>query len=314
MRRLLALVAAAAMVAGSLFLRSRLDRKHEEAANPVRLVCAAELGSTCDAVASLVPGTTTEPSVATADRLASTDDPQVDAWLVAGPWPQIVDGRRRARGLEPIFTDLGNPLARSPLVLVGWNDRTPPCGLQWKCIGETKDTRPGHGNLATDGLATLVLGQAAEDFFGRSDLSTVDLDDGPFQGWLTNLERAVPAAPSTGSPLAQMLVTRRAVYDMVGTVEAEAGPVLQRAAIGNEAKLAYPSPMVTADVVLATTGGDKGRRAREAAGGEATRKALGEAGWRVGGGGNPPLPPASGLPSPGFLDALRARALQAAGR
>jgi hypothetical protein len=46
------------------------------------------------------------------------------------------------------------------------------------------------------------------------------------------------------------------------------------------------------------------------AGGDATRKALGDAGWRVEGRTGPaePLPPTNGLPSPGFLDALRTRA------
>jgi len=70
---------------------------------------------------------------------------------------------------------------------------------------------------------------------------------------------------------------------------------------------------VTAVVVLASAGGNETRRARDLAGGDATRRALSGAGWRVEGvsqPSSPPLPPTNGLPSPGFLDALRTRAVE----
>ena len=50
MRRVLALVAAAAMVAGSIAVRSRLDEREEDRTNPLRVVCAAELGPVCEAL------------------------------------------------------------------------------------------------------------------------------------------------------------------------------------------------------------------------------------------------------------------------
>ena len=69
--------------------------------------------------------------------------------------------------------------------------------------------------------------------------------------------------------------------------------------------------MVTADVVLTTVPGDRGDRLRDTVTGTA-REALLDAGWDKPDAAG--LPPTDGLPSPGLLDALRARAREAAGR
>lgn len=327
MRRLLALVAAAAMVAGSLAVRSRLDRQEEDRANPLRVVCAAELGPVCDSIDRARAQVTVEPAGTTADRLgrSTDDDAGVDGWLVPAPWPEFVEGRRRARQLLPLFPDATAPLARSPLVLVARKalaDRLAPgCGgpLGWKCLGEAAAAgganapKPGHPDPSVNAVGPLVIGQAAAAFFGRGDLSTLDLDDPDFARWFTALERATPPLASGGSPLNEMLGTNFAAYDAVATLEAEAAPVLAASAVRDRVLLLYPSPMATADVVLATAGGNTTRRARDVAGGDATRRALASAGWRVEGitrAADPPLPPTNGLPSPGFLDALRARAVE----
>jgi len=108
-----------------------------------------------------------------------------------------------------------------------------------------------------------------------------------------------------------MLGTTFAAYDAVGTTEAEAAPVLAASAVRDRVVLLYPLPMATADVVLAGGGGDTAKRLRDLAGVDDIRRAFTTAGWRVDGSsrpGEPPLPPTNGLPSPGFLDALRSRA------
>lgn len=328
MRRVLALVAAAAMVAGSIAVRSRLDRREEDRVNPLRVVCAAELGSVCEGLRQTAAQVTVEPASTTADRLgrSTADDPGVDGWLVPAPWPQIVDGRRRLQALVPLFGDVGAPLARSPLVLVVRRTLAdslgPRCGgtVGWKCLGDAAaagQAKPGHPDPATEAVGTLVVGQATSAFFGRAeDLSTVDLDDPAFATWFRALERATPPLASGGSPLGEMLGTNFAAYDSVGTTEAEAAPVLAASAVRDRVVLLYPAPMATADVVLAAAGptnraGTTARRLRDLAGGDVTRRALGRAGWRVEGAtraGEPPLPPTNGLPSPGFLDTLRSRA------
>ena len=113
-----------------------------------------------------------------------------------------------------------------------------------------------------------------------------------------------------------MLGTRFALYDAIGTLEAEATPLLAGSAIRDQVVVLYPSPMATADVVLASSGGNITRRGRDVAGGDATRRALAGAGWRVEGitrAAEPALPPTNGLPSPGFVDAIRSRAREVRG-
>ncbi|MDP8936646.1 MAG: substrate-binding domain-containing protein [Actinomycetota bacterium] len=343
MRRALAVVAAAAMVLGSLALRDRLDRREEERTTVLRLVCATELGPVCERLADAgdTPlDLTVEAAGTTADRLTAVEsDPELDGWLVSAPWPEMVDGARRARALPPLFGPSGAPLARSPLVLVVWNDRAAVLATRceggqvgWSCLGDAAGAaggwaaiggrpewgpvKPGHGDAVTDDVGLLVLGQAVAAFLGRTDLSTADLDDGRFERWFAALERAVP--PSPRSPLGTMLVTGPAAYDAVGTTEAEARPLLERSVRGRDLSLLYPSPMATADVVLATPEGSLGRRIRQVASGDSARRALADAGFRVEGvrapAGGPPLPPTSGLPSPGLLDAVRSRAREVTGR
>jgi len=319
MRRLLALLAAAAMVAGAVVIRSRLDADEQDRTDPERVVCAAELGPVCDGVRRTAARVTVEPTATTADRLgrATAEDPGLDGWLVPAPWPQIVDGRRRQASLPPLFGDPGAPLARSPLVLVVENALATTlnsrCGASapgWKCLGDNAPpARPRHPD-PTSGLGTLIVGQATAAFFGRvDDLSTFDLDDAGFARWFRSLETAAPATVSGATPLEEMLGSTFATYNAVGTIEAEARPVTEASALRNRVTVLYPAPMATADVVLAGAAGSDTRRLRDVAGGDTTRKALGDAGWRVAGGPDrtPPLPATNGLPSPGFLDALRSR-------
>ena len=347
MRRVLAVVAAAAMVAGSLALRSRLDRQETERSQVLRLTCSAELEAACRQLEETGDSrlqVLVEAAGSTADRLVAADaDPGLDGWLVSAPWPEMVDLRRQARARRPLFGDDRPALARSPLVLVVANDRAaalaPHCEggtVGWRCLGEAAATdrgwaavggrpewgpvKPGHASPATDGVGALVLGQAVAAWFGRADLSTVDLEDDGFQRWFTALERAVP--PSASSPLTTLLVAGPAAFDAVGTTEAEAGPLLARSARRGSLTLLYPSPMATADVVLAAPSGDGPPAAvARAVRGDAGKDALAAAGWRVDGEeraqgvpDSPALAPDDGLPPPGLLEALRVRWREVTGR
>jgi len=322
------------MVVGALVVRGRLDDRKVEQAQFYKLVCATDLGQVCDdlraAFADRVE-VTVEPAGKTADRLRSLDgDPGLDGWLVADPWPAIVDGARQSAALTPTFAPApAPPLARSPLVMVAWKERAealaptcPESKVGWKCLGEAaggpwteRNGRPewgevkvGHADPAEDGTGLLVLGQATVAWFGRADLSTFDLEDENFQRWFSGLER--PMRPSPGSPLGTMLAIGRAAYDVVGTTEADAG-IVDRAASRNALTRIYPSPMATADVILAVTVGDRGVRLRDLVV-ERAEKGLTESGWKAVG--TAGLPPDNGLPSPGLLDALRSKAREVTGR
>jgi hypothetical protein len=341
---------AIALVAGSVAVRARLDR-NREAAHPLRLTCTVELEAVCGRIGhanGARVSVTVQAAGATADRLATaTGDAGLDGWLVTSPWPRIVDGRRQVAGLPPLFAAAPPVVARSPLVLVVWKDRAAvlakqcPTGVTWRCLGEAAAAgpwtasggqpewgplKPGHADPSSDDVGLLVLGQAVAGWFGRADLSTTDLDDGAsadaFAGWFTALERAVP--PSATSPLSLMLTAGPAVYDAVGTTEAEAGTLLATSVRRSALDLLYPSPMATADVVLAaaaTAASGAAPSLRRVATGDVTLGGLAAAGWRVPGraaaqgiDASQQLPAGDGLPPAGLLDALRGRWREVTGR
>ena len=252
----------------------------------------------------------------------SGDDPGLDGWMVPYPWPQIVNERRRVATLPPLLAVEGQPLGRSPLRLAVAKARgaalvsTCQGEVTWKCLGDAAASgywakaghpewgpiKPGHTEPDTDGVGLLVLGQAVSSYFGRADLSTIDLDNDDFQRWFAALERAVPPPAPGSSPLNQLLLTNAAAYDAVGTVEAEVTRLVGSAG-DPRVDLLYPSPMAAADIVLATTGtSSTAKSVRRKAGGDDVRRTLAEQGWRT-----PAPAQPNGLPSAGFLYQLQLR-------
>lgn len=338
--RILALLAAVAMVVGAVAVRGAMDDDEERATTALRLVCSTELAAVCDALAAdgrTDVRATVEAAAETAERLTALGQGEhagLDGWLVAGPWPAIVD-EARDRDAKDALLDDGPVLARSPVVLAVWPDRAEVLErhceggtVGWRCLGENAGkpwsslpdgdarwgpVKPGLPPVSTaTGLA--VLGAATVAWFGDQPVaSSTDLRDGPYQDWLDRLLRAAPG--NTPATVETVLQRGPAAFDAVGTVEAEAGPLLSRSPRSPKPALLYPEPVATADVVLGTTGGRAAQLLRELVAGPAGKRALSASGWRVPGETLAPgldpsraLPPASGLPSPGVLEALRQQA------
>ncbi|MGH9282456.1 MAG: hypothetical protein ACRD0S_05915, partial [Acidimicrobiales bacterium] len=303
--RLVALLAAVAMVVGAVAVRNRVDDQEEREGTTLRLVCSSELRAVCEALDADEDHdvvATVEPAATTAGRLTGLQpgqDLDLDGWLVPAPWPQMVDEARERAGLERLLTP-GPVVARSPVVLAVWPDRAetlkPQCeGSQvgWKCLGDQSGRRwsdiggqagwgpvkPGHPPVSSAAGLT-VLGAATVTWFGRADLSRADLDDEGYRTWLRRLERAIP--PNTVPSVETMLVRGPAAFDAVGALEAEAGPLLDRSARPEKPDLLYPSPVATADVVLATATGRPAELLAELVAGAGGR-VLAEEGWRVAG-------------------------------
>jgi hypothetical protein len=339
MRRLLALLAAAGMVAGALAARAAIDERRARSGLRLRLVCAAELADACERIRAAVAAklaVTVEPAGATAARLSAVAGPEaagLDGWLVPSPWPALVEADRRSAQRAPLFgAGPRRVLARSPVVILAWSDVAArlrgACGGApgWRCAGDAAgrgELRLAHGDPTRDAAALVVLGQATVAYFGRPPgaIDRLDLTDDPgFDRWFTALERSVLAFDDDGA--VRMLAQGRSYADAVGTVEAVAGPLLRRAARGPEAALIYPSPVATADLVLAPVG-DTGaaRRLAELLRSPAAGRALAVGGWRVPGqrpaaGVDPAvrLPATDGLPPAGLLAALQQRWREVAGR
>lgn len=300
---------------------------------PAALVCIPELATVCEGIAGDGVEVTIEEAGQTADALAGTDEVEHDAWLTLAPWPQIAAearGRELGRDLPPS----GERLARSPVVMVVSAERArvldAECGapLSWRCLGRVAglawssvggeetwgQVKPGFTDPSLSATGLLVVGQAAGDFL-QKELSVRAMQTDAFLAWSSQLERGVPShGTSANSPLQQRVQIGVASFDVVGTTEAEAGPLLASTARAKGLELRYPETVVVAEVVLAplrdNSGADRLRDLLAESGGSA----LAAAGWRVEG--EPPaagvpaapqLPDESNLPEAGVLDALRAQ-------
>lgn len=342
-KRVLAVVVALVLIGGAFGIRAALDGGGGGGGNgnddppdrALRLLCADELG-VCDTLASSDLGidVTIAPGGVSADELRSADaaDVPYDGWLTLGREAEIVRDARTRAALGPLLGEPSAPIGRSPLLLAVWKDREAVlrsrCGgeVTWKCIGDVAGVpwasiggesawgtvKPGHADPTTDGVGLAAIGQAATQYFGRTDLSRDDYDDDGFLDWFGRLERSIRFDP--GSAFERMLVGGPAIYDVVGTTEAEAGPLLAAASADRQAqlRLVSPRPVASADVVFAPiAGADGADDLRDVLTGDDGRAALARAGWRVDGESRAPgvrstpvLPARPNLPTAGSLEAL----------
>jgi hypothetical protein len=339
-------LAAVVLVLGAIGIRALIDGGDDDGGSnnqqrgPAHLLCATELAAACQELADETGiEVTVAPAGVTADELVRTADTDIDqlgydGWLTFATDAEIVASERERLALAPALGDISDPIGRTPLVLAAWKERAdalaPGCGgaLTWKCLGDVAGrpwatvggkaawgtVKPGHTDPQTTGDGLAVIGQAATQFFGRSDLDRSDVQDDPaFVDWFEQLERSIPfGTGADSSPFERMLVAGPAAFDVVATTEAEAGPGLARASRDRReaVTLLYPSPVATADVVFAPVAG-RDTDLGDTVTGDDGRGALARAGYRVededrapGVPDRPPLPKSSNLPNPGTMVAL----------
>jgi hypothetical protein len=202
---------------------------------------------------------------------------------------------------------------------------TPECDdrITWTCVGTVArrtwaqiggeelwgQIRAGHANPELSATGLLVMGQAASQFLGTTDISRADLDAQGFATWFSRLEGSGPAPP-----FASVLAQGFDNFNIVGTTEAEAGPAVAEARpdLRDQVALIYLDPVATADVVLAvTTTTERGGTLEDAIDSDDADRALAESGWRVDGEDlapgvhdEPGLPDGTNLPGPIGLEAL----------
>jgi hypothetical protein len=331
-KRLVAVLVAAALVAGAFAVRAWLDRRNDDdgSTGPTTsvngsttvpgaqtVICVSELAAACDALQAKGFTTTVEPAGATKARLETADATPPDAWVTLYPWPQLVDDARRAKDLPPLFPQEPIRVATSPLALIGPKDRVEvlgqACGggleqVTWKCIGDQAGTAwgtlggdplwnvvtPGHASPVDSAAGLAVFASAVVSYFGHTDLSTIDFDsDDGFQAWVARLEGSIPDFGNAATtPLDTMLVQPR--YDIVGTTDAEIAA--KAGAKRDSFTVLYPAPMAQADAVIVSPNAPPSGLVDEVS------AALTANGWKA-----PSGDVGAGLPSPGALEALQLR-------
>lgn len=289
MKRFLALLVAAAMIAGAFVVRARIDDDGDtDAAAPdrdVRLVCASELAVACADLGGTVEDTRT-----TIDRLVTVDgDPGLDSWLTLDPLPEVVDLLRQQAGRERLFDEEPPLVAGTAIAAVG----TGLDGCDWRCLGD-RGARLGLPD-PRGGTGLLVIGAATAGFFGGDDVATNDFTP-EFDAWIRSFTTPTRV---DADPVRTRLLSA-AFIDVALDLQVEAETELAGADPDRRGDLAvtYPEPVTHAFAVLAVRRGTPDELRTPA------RPALVDRGWT-----DPSALPSgsSGLPSAGVLAALRER-------
>ncbi|HKY14748.1 MAG TPA: hypothetical protein VJM33_07460 [Microthrixaceae bacterium] len=294
MKRLVAVLVAAGLIAAAVFIRRALDDDEaggddgSGADGTPTLICATEAAEACDRLeqSGLVELVTTEPAGATADRLAAGEALGADGWLTADFWPGMVEVVRDPN-LGTVDLDASDVLASSAVIVarapsIGENVQSDECGgaVTWACFAERAGSPPFRiGIDPTDesaGLATAAM--AAAGIVGDVPPRPEEMEDEAVRLWRT-LPQEVEQ--TRGEPVLTTLATFQGQFDLATGFE-----VIRR---DRTPLLAVP-PEPTVGLVIA---GDPGRFDTEA-----VARALGESGWERGGA-------TQGLPGPGVMVALR---------
>jgi Bacterial extracellular solute-binding protein len=244
-KRLLAIVAAAAMIAGAWFVRTKVIDKNTTVATggdttqptnvPTttrRVVCIAELKAVCDAAGSVY---SVEPASTTLAMLATEPNPDI-VWITTSPLPEMADLARVRASLPPLSVDQRKTLGSTSVVIAAPTDRVAvlkaACpDLSWKCIGEKTDrpwTEIGgqtawndvtfrHRDPLSSASGLSVFGAALAGRTGRTDIGTGDLAATDVRSWTNQLENA--NKQPTSDPLTSIVVGTR--FDVVGALATE---------------------------------------------------------------------------------------------
>ncbi len=271
-KRLLAVLAAAAMIAGAWFVRSRVIDKNTSVATggattqstsaPTtgrRVVCVAELDEVCRASGSIYAIESVSTTLAT---LASEPNPDI-VWITTSPLPEMADAARARANQPPLPVDQRKALGSTTVVVAAPTERVTvlkaACpDLSWKCIGE-KTNRPWkemggqagwqdvtfrHRDPLTSASGLSVFGAALAGRTGRTDIGTGDLAASDVRSWTNQLENA--NKQPTSDPLTSIVVGTR--FDLVGAL------VTEVTSIGRVATL-EPTPVARVGATIMVTSG-----------------------------------------------------------
>lgn len=334
LRRLLALLVAVGLVLAAVAVRSRVfsdtpDAPDAAPLDELRVVCAAELASVCEALRPSGVTPVVETAASTLARFAQRDH-GVDVWVTVDPWHELAASARSREGLPDVVAAPGAVLARSPLVLAARRDRLEALDavcrggtVTWRCIGDRAgqrwadlDAPAGWGTVevafnqpaeTAEGLLSLV--QVTSAYFDGGAVTGQALRDPDYFAWLADLLQSVNQVRAQ-TPLERMLLTGGADVEFTGVIAAAAQPLLRSApARAERIELRELEPQVTADV-RAIGYGATGEAAAEAISSQ-LREPLADNGWRAVDPASPapdPTADAAGSasrPSPAALEALR---------
>jgi hypothetical protein len=330
MKRLAALLAAAAMVLAAVLVRGAMDSDEGSGGNTTNgsgrqgdlaLLCGPELLAACNAIAEATEGISidVQPEQETADLLASGELELGEnrVWLAAGDWPAIAT---QGGANLPVLAS-SEVLARSPAVIVGRTERIDAarskCApVDWGCLGDFAgspwtdlggnatwgDVKVGLPDVAAaSGMVT--VNQAVASRVGSSQFATNDLAEPTVTGWFEHLARESGKGSSSLEPLAELIQVQGSL-SMAGALEADAVRELRSAASAGSFTVIAPEPLATADVRLWAPNQQAVDDAIDELGAERLTAALSDTGWRIPQGPVDASPPAEAANIDADMDSL----------
>lgn len=295
MKRLVALLAAVALVGGAVLVRRAADGDGDGGRDEViDLLCARELESVCRSLAADgdITVTVEDPGVTYGRLTASDATLDHDVWLVPAPWPAMVADVRGRSAQPPVLGEPSEPLAATSVVMVGWDDRVDlleaacgtldgtcladEAGRRWADLGGSAAwgvVRPGLDDpaITTAGLTGLQL--VVGDLLGTPTFASNDLALGDVVDPISRLAAIEPSTLAGGSPLDQLLRFGPSTYDVVVDLAAVAEPAVSAARDRDRIRAVDPAAVVVDVVAVAPEG------AASPLSLDAVTAALRDAGW-----------------------------------
>ena len=245
-KRLAAVALALALIAGAWLVRDRViddGAGGDEPVNAGIVVCVSELADMCRLVLGDRYDVVSDAALTTLDRLA-VDTAEPVLWLTFEGFPQMMNVRRGAAGLDP-FDYVSTELATSRLAAVVRPDTAgqvaEACGdpVDLGCVAEQTQLRTAVSSIDS-GLGLLAISAA---FAARTD-DEISFDDVDLLSWARRFRRATDSTPLSGGTAVQTIQTRTSVAVAFG---AEAELSVNRR---DEFEVLYADPVVRARVVL----------------------------------------------------------------
>ena len=201
--KLLAVVAALAMIGVAVLVRSRIADDDEgdggdgDPREAFTVMCITELEAICRALEPEGIEVEVEDAGTTADALADGRRPTFDAWVTIDPWPEMVDSRAAAGPNQPgLLDDAPTAVASSDLgarCLAGDDRGRLRVGLRRsRRSGEQQEIGIPVGPTAASGVQ--VVGEAFSSHWAPPTSSRLDFqDESSWLGQLLDFEPATDA-------------------------------------------------------------------------------------------------------------------------
>lgn len=252
-KRLLAFLAAAALIVGAVFARHALDNRSSSSSDgttgqptggKITVVCSTEFADVCAKLPTSFK-VTVEPATKTLRDLVADGAQPPDAWITLDPFPGMIDVLRQFSTLDalaPKIVAVATDVSEVAVAKSRSSSFDIACNGQpgWKCIGASAGAQwsaldpaagggkvlPGLADPDVEALGLITFANAVAGYLDNPNFSVNDWDgNAELNGWLRNLKNGAVISADGASALDTLLVRSTNVNVAATTgVEVQASP------------------------------------------------------------------------------------------